>query len=92
LVNGRAWKSLPGKLQEVLAGNFNAAAVKEREDLVKLSQNVEGELEKLGLTFNRTDPGAFRAAVSRSGYYKQWKEAFGKEAWSLLEKYSGPLG
>ena len=92
LVNGRAWTSRHGKLQEVLAGNFNAAAVKEREDLVKLSQNVEGELEKLGLTFNRTDPAAFRAAVSRSGYYKQWKEVFGKEAWSLLEKYSGPLG
>jgi hypothetical protein len=62
----------------VLARNFNAAAVKEREDLVKLNQSVERELENLGLTFNRTDPAAFRAAVSRSGYYKQWKETFGK--------------
>jgi len=91
LVNGRAWKALPAGLQEVLARNFNAAAVKEREDLVKLNQSVEKELENLGLTFNRTDPTGFRTAVSRSGYYKQWKETFGKEAWALLEKYSGPL-
>ena len=91
LVNGRAWKSLPADLQEVLARNFNAAALQEREDLVKLNQTVEGELKKFGLTFNRTDPAAFRAAVSKSGYYKQWREKFGKEAWAMLEKYSGPL-
>jgi TRAP-type transport system periplasmic protein len=91
LVNGRVWKSLPVGLQEVVARNFDVAAVKEREDLVKLNQSVQGELEKLGLTFNRADPVAFRAAVSRAGYYRQWKETFGKEAWALLEKYSGPL-
>ena len=67
LVNGRTWKALPAGLQEVLARNFNAAVVKEREDLVKLNQSVERELENLGLTFNRTDPVAFRAAVFRSG-------------------------
>ncbi len=91
LVNGRAWKSLPADLQEVLARNFNAAALKEREDIVKLNQSVEGDLKKHGLIFNRTDPAAFRAAVSKSGYYKQWRNTFGKEAWALLEKYSGPL-
>ena len=91
LLNCRAWKSLPADLQEVLARNFNAAALREREDLVKLNQSVEGELTKLGLLFNRTDPAAFRVAVSKSGYYKQWREKFGNEAWALLEKYSGPL-
>ena len=91
LVNARAWKSLPEDLQEVLARNVNAAALKEREDLAKLNQGVEGELKKLGLVFNRTDPAAFRAVVSKSGYYKQWRETFGKDAWAMLEKYSGPL-
>jgi tripartite ATP-independent transporter DctP family solute receptor len=91
LVNGRVWKSLPEDLQEVLARNFNAAAMKEREDLVKVNQSVEGELTKLGLVFHRTDTEAFRAAVSQSGYYKKWKATFGPEAWTLLEKYSGPL-
>jgi TRAP-type C4-dicarboxylate transport system substrate-binding protein len=91
LVNGRVWKSLPENLQEVLARNFNAAAMREREDLAKVNQNVESELTKLGLVFHRTDTEAFRAAVSRSGYYKKWKATFGPEAWALLEKYSGPL-
>jgi len=91
LVNGRVWKSLPENLQEVLARNFNEAVMKEREDLVKVNQNVESELTKLGLTFHRTDTEAFRAAVSRSGYYKKWKATFGPEAWTLLEKYAGPL-
>lgn len=92
LVSGRVWKSLPTDLQEVLSRNFNAAAMKEREDLAKLNQSVEGDLKKLGLVFNRTDQAAFRAAVAKSGYYKQWKETFGKEAWTVLEKFSGPLG
>ncbi|HWQ38487.1 MAG TPA: TRAP transporter substrate-binding protein [Burkholderiales bacterium] len=91
LVNGRVWNSLPEDLQEILARNFNEAALREREDLVKINQNVEGELKKLGLQFHQTDQAAFRAAVSKSGYYKKWREAFGQEAWSVLEKYSGPL-
>lgn len=91
LVNGRVWKSLPEDLQEVLARNFNAAALKEREDLVKVNQSVETDLKKLGLEFHQTDQAAFRAAVSRSGYYKKWKDTFGGEAWAMLEKYSGPL-
>src|SRR5215510_5415535 len=91
LVNGRAWRSLPEDLQEVLSRNFNTAALKEREDLVKLNQSVEEELKNLGLTFNRTDQAAFRAAVSKSGYYKQWRDKLGNEAWAVLEKYSGSL-
>jgi len=91
LVNGRAWDSLPDNLKEVLQRNFNAAALKEREDLVNLNRSVESELTKLGLEFHRTDPEVFRAAISKSGYYKEWKATFGDEAWAKLEQYSGRL-
>ena len=91
LVNGRVWRSLPENLQEILARNFNAAAMREREDLAKVNQNVESDLTKLGLQFHRTDPELFRAAVSKSGYYRKWKATFGDEAWAMLEKYAGPL-
>jgi hypothetical protein len=67
------------------------AAVKEREDLVKVNQTAEGELTKLGLEFHRTDPELFRAAVSKAGYYKKWRATFGDDAWGMLVKYSGPL-
>ncbi len=65
--------------------------MREREDLVKLNQNVESELTKFGLQFHRTDPELFRAAISRAGYYRKWKATFGAEAWAMLEKYAGPL-
>jgi hypothetical protein len=45
----------------------------------------------VGLQFNHTDPEMFRAAVSKSGYYKKWKATFGDDAWRVLEKYTGPL-
>lgn len=91
LVNGRAWRALSPELQDVLSRNVNAAAVREREDLVKLNQSVREELAQRGMIFNDTDPAPFRAALSKAGFYKQWKETYGDEAWALLEKYSGTL-
>lgn len=91
LVNGKVWKALPENLQEVLSRNFNEAAMRERADLVKVNQNVEAELTKLGLQFHRTDPELFRAAISKAGYYRKWKATFGDEAWAMLEKYAGAL-
>ena len=91
LINGRAWAKLPAPLQDIVARNINAAAVKEREDLVKLNTSSEEKLKKAGMVFNRTDPAQFRAVLSKSGYYKEWKNTYGAEAWALLEKYTGPL-
>ena len=59
--------------------------------MVKLNSISEGKLRAAGMAFNKTDPAAFRAALSRAGYYKNWKTAFGADAWSRLEKYTGPL-
>lgn len=91
LVNGRAWAKLPPKLQEIVARHFDAAALRQREDLVKLNVTAEEKLRKAGLVFNRTEPAKFRAVLSTAGYYKEWKAIYGPEAWALLEKYSGPL-
>jgi len=91
LVNGKVWAALPDNLKEVLARNFNEAAMRERQDLVEVNRHVETELTKLGLEFHRTDPELFRKAISQAGYYKKWRGTFGDEAWAMLEKYSGPL-
>lgn len=91
LINGRAWQALPPQIQDVVASNFNAAAVHERQDLAELRKTVAEDLKQRGMVFNQTDPAPFREALSKVGYYKQWKETFGGEAWGLLEKYSGPL-
>jgi tripartite ATP-independent transporter DctP family solute receptor len=92
LVNGRAWAKLPAPLQEVVAKNINAAALREREDLAGLNKVAEEKLRKAGMVFNRTDPAKFRAVLSAAGYYREWKATFGPEAWGLLEKYAGKLG
>ena len=31
------------------------------------------------------------AALSRAGFYADWKQKYGAEAWAILEKYSGSL-
>jgi TRAP-type transport system periplasmic protein len=91
LMNGRAWAALSPDLQQILARNVNGAVLKARGDLVELNKTVADDLKKNGMIFNETNPDEFRSTLSKAGYYKQWKETFGPEAWNLLEKYSGPL-
>jgi len=92
LVNARAWARLPKNLQDVLARNINAAALKEREDIRQLNDSMEGELTKKGMVFNKTDTEKFRAAMRGAGFYAEWKQKYGPEAWAVLEKQVGALG
>ena len=52
---------------------------------------MRNELTAKGLTFNDVDRPVFREALGKTTYYKDWKAKFGDEAWSTLEKYTGPL-
>ena len=33
----------------------------------------------------------FQEALKTAGFYKEWREKFGEDAWKTLEKYSGAL-
>ncbi|HEX6842562.1 MAG TPA: TRAP transporter substrate-binding protein [Stellaceae bacterium] len=91
LANKAAWDALPKDLQEIVARNWNAAALAERADIAKLNASVQGDLEKKGMVFNKPDPEAFRAVLKQAGFYKEWREKYGAEAWAALEKYAGGL-
>jgi len=91
LANARAWQKLPKDLQEIAARNFNMAALEQRKENLRLNQTLQGALEAKGLVFNVPDPASFRAALSKGGFYAEWRGKFGPEAWALLEKYSGAL-
>jgi TRAP-type C4-dicarboxylate transport system substrate-binding protein len=91
LANEQAWQALPKDLQEIAARNLNAAALAERNDLQTLASSVQGQLEKQGLVFNKVDPAAFRTVLKQAGFYAQWRDKYGPEAWAVLEKYSGSL-
>lgn len=91
LANDRAWASLPKDLQEIVARNINEAAVKEREDVRKLNDSLRSDLTQKGMIFNETNPEKFRAALRAAGFYSEWKEKYGPEAWAALEKQVGAL-
>ena len=92
LASGRVWRTVPPDLQQVMAKHFNAAAKKQRDDIVQANAELQKSLESKGLTFNQTDPTAFQQALAKTTFYKDWKAKFGDEAWSLLQKYAGNIG
>ena len=46
LANKRAWDKLPPDLQAIVARNWNAAALLEREDTAKLNATLQADLAK----------------------------------------------
>jgi TRAP-type transport system periplasmic protein len=91
LANGPAWAKLPKDLQEIVARNIDAAALDDREDIRKLNESLQAQLAGKGMAFNTTDPQLFRDALRKAGFYSEWKEKFGPEAWALLESHVGAL-
>lgn len=91
IANGRAWRGLPADVQKIVAGAINDAGVAQRGDIKKLNETVQADLQSKGLAFNKTDPDSFRAKLREAGFYKEWQERFGKDAWSLLEDAVGKL-
>ena len=91
LANGKAWAGLPKDVADVIAKNVNAHALLQREDIAKLNASLEAALTGKGLTFNAVDNAKFREKLSAAGFYKEWQEKFGPEAWALLEKYAGKV-
>jgi TRAP-type transport system periplasmic protein len=91
LANTRAWAELPKDLQEIVARNINGAALKEREDVRQLNDSLQGDLTGKGMAFNPTDTEKFRAALRSAGFYAEWKQKYGAEAWAVLEKQVGTL-
>jgi tripartite ATP-independent transporter DctP family solute receptor len=91
LANGRLWGRLPRDLQVIIAKHINAAAIAERDDVRRLNNTLEVDLKLKGLVFNDVKAEAFRAVLSKAGFYADWKAKYGAEPWALLEKYSGKL-
>ena len=91
LANTRAFERMPKDLQEIVSRNINRAALDQRKENLRLNDSLQADLEKKGLVFNKPDIASFRAALTKAKFYAEWREKFGKEAWQLLEKYSGEL-
>ncbi len=92
LANNRSWQNLPQNLRDIVAKNLNAAADAQRADSEKLAVSLTQDLSQKGLKFNKPDPALFRKKLADAGFYAEWKNKFGAEAWSHLETYAGKLG
>ena len=92
LMNGTFWNGLASADQKIVEDAFNAQALVQREANEKLDNSLEEKLKAEGMEFYQPDLAAFRAALAKSNFYKDWKAKFGPALWSALEKVTGPLG
>ena len=91
LANRRAWERIPPDLRAMVARHIDAAGMKERADVAQLNANLQADLSKNGMIFNKPDPEPFRDKLRKAGFYAEWKGRYGEEGWSLLEKACGKL-
>ncbi len=91
LANGRRWQSTPADVQALITKHVTDAVVKQRDDIRRLNNSIEAQLKAKGMVFNYPDVKSFRDALSKAGFYKEWRAKFGDEAMARLEKYSGKL-
>lgn len=68
VANRRALSGLPADLLALVNESFDAAAIKERADLLEMDRGLQGELTAKGMIFNKPDPVRFRAALVEAGF------------------------
>lgn len=91
LASQKVWSGLPGEVKQVVEKHVNAGALKQRADVAALNASLEGSLTSKGLVFNATDANSFREKLREGGFYKEWKDKYGADVWTLLEKYAGSI-
>jgi len=92
MTSQKAWERMPEKVRPVIAKHLNQAALEMRADGTKLNASLRPELTAKGLIFNDPKLGPFRERLVASGFYKEWKQKYGDEAWAIIEKHTGKLG
>ncbi len=85
--NGDAWNALPADIRSVVERNAAKYAVLEQQDRIALEPVYRKQLEGEGILFSDADVAGMRAKLGP--YYARWKDAFGAQAWSLLEAGAG---
>ena len=91
VANGAFWNGLPAEHRDAVAKALDAQALEQRVANQKLDGTLEEMLKGQGITFVQPDRDAFRAVLTKAGFYSTWREKFGPALWSALETYTGPL-
>jgi TRAP-type transport system periplasmic protein len=88
VANPRAWDRVPKDAQDAIRSVMQKAALEQRKDSEQANVTLQSEMSQKGLAFNNVDRSAFQRALLSAGYYEQWKQKFGEEAWTHLKPYS----
>ena len=91
LGNRRAWEKIPEDLRTIISREFDKSGQDERADIAKLSVSLRNDLTAKGIQFNDVDRNAFRDALRKTTFYKDWKSKYGDDAWNRLEAATGKL-
>src|SRR3984957_6443371 len=91
IANGKRIKAMAPEDQAMITKAFETSTLKQRQETARLNVELETTLKGKGLVFNRPDKTQFRDALSKVGFYAEWKRKYGPEAWKTLEKFSGTL-
>jgi tripartite ATP-independent transporter DctP family solute receptor len=91
LGNRKAVDRLPKDIQEIVFREFDKSAGDERADIAALSKSLRADLQAKNLQFVEVDKKAFKVALGKTSFYKDWRAKFGEEAWKLLEENTGAL-
>ena len=89
--NPRAMATLPPDVRATLERALNASALAVRADLAAMDAATQAQLAAHGIAFNAPGPAPFQARLKQAGFYRQWRQAYGAEAWKTLEQYAGGL-
>src|ERR1700760_3314386 len=91
IANGKRIKALAPQDQAMITKAFETSTLKQRTETARPTVELEPTIKGKGVEFNHPDKKLFRDALSKSGFYAEWKGKYGAEPWKTLEKYSGPL-
>jgi TRAP-type transport system periplasmic protein len=91
IANDKQIKALAPDDLALITKSFEAETEKQRAETERLNIDLEESLKAKGLVFNRPEKTQFRQALTKAGFYAEWKQKYGPEAWAVLEKYSGTL-
>ncbi len=81
--NGRTWNKLPQDVRQVIQKHVNEKALVQREDIAVLNASLEKSLTDKGMQISNVDGAAFRTKLQSAGVYKEWRQKFGDEAWTV---------
>ena len=91
LGNRRSLAGLPADLQALVRREFDRATLEQRDDTLRMTNELKGQLIAKGIEFVTPDKATFRQALTTSGFYKEWRGKFGEDNWKVLETFTGAL-